>query len=205
PVAGATISVARMEPSVPAGESLNLSCSVRAGTEPVTFTWLRDGQELGSGPILSLGTMGPAHAGTYQCLATNRLGTRRTFWAQSPALNLSVTQPGWGQGRQQWGTGGAVAAGLSVSLLLLLLLSAAVAGHLWHRRRAEPEGHRPEPTAPPGVPEDGEVLYTHVVVTEQGGGYPRRGSPQEPAVTYAVLPGPQARLRLPSDAYENVP
>lgn len=148
---------------MPAGESLNLSCSVQAGTEPVTFTWLRDGQELGSGPVLSLGTVGPADAGTYQCLATNRLSTRRTFEAHSPALNLSVTQLGWG--RQQRGTGGghahpppprgphrglgpwgrcspgsvpalspAVAAGLSVSLLLLLLLSAAVAWHLWRRR-----------------------------------------------------------------------
>lgn len=93
-----------MEPVVPAGENLNLSCSVRVGTAPVTFTWLRDGQELDSGPILSLGTVGPAHAGTYQCLATNRLGTHRIFRARSLALALSVTQPRQG-GRQQ-GTGG---------------------------------------------------------------------------------------------------
>lgn len=88
-----------------AGEPLNLSCSVRAGTEPVAFTWLRDGQELGWGPVLALGPVGPAHAGTYKCLATNRLGSQRVFQALSPALALAVTQPGWGQ-RQQ-GTGGA--------------------------------------------------------------------------------------------------
>ncbi|KAM6190431.1 uncharacterized protein WM294_013929 [Sarcoramphus papa] len=284
PVADATITMARTEPLVLAGESLNLSCSVRTGTAPVTFTWLRDGQELGSGPVLSLETVGPAHAGSYQCLATNRLGAHRIFRACSPALALSVTQPE--QGWQQQGT--AVAVGLSVSLLflLLLLLAAAIGWHLRRRHRAahiplshlgvqypqmtlayraklrspslgvlgvsgvpgvprrchpgdpraahappclaaagnsrgrdpaappEPEGRRPEPTAPPGAPEDGEVLYTHVLVTERGAGTspsrsprgsPRSAPPREPSVTYAVLPGPHARLRLPSDTYENVP
>ncbi|XP_052651803.1 Fc receptor-like protein 2 isoform X4 [Harpia harpyja] len=224
PVAGATITMARMEPVVPVGENLNLSCSVREGTAPVTFTWLRDGQELDSGPVLSLGTVGPAHAGTYQCLATNRLGTHRIFRARSLALALAVTQ--LRQGGQQQGT--AMAVGLSVSLLLLLLLTAAMGWYLRRRRRAaagksqrrdptvplEPEGRQPEPTAPPGEPEDGEVLYIRVVVTERDGGNspsrsprgsPRSAPPREPPVTYAVLPGPHARLRLPSDTYENVP
>ncbi|KAM6037796.1 LOW QUALITY PROTEIN: Fc receptor-like protein 3 [Theristicus caerulescens] len=190
PVAGATITMARVEPSVLAGESLNLSCSVRAGTAPVTFTWLRDGQELGAGPVLSLEAVEPAHAGTYQCLATNRLGTRRIFRVLSPALALSVMQP-----ERRWQRRDTdVAVGLSVSLLLLLLLGAAVAWHLRCRHRAgtlrpPPEPGEPEPRAPPEAPGDGEVLYAHVV----------------PPVTYAVLPGPGARLRLPSDAYENVP
>lgn len=105
----------------------------------------------------------------------------------------------------------------------------------------EPESRQPEPTAPPGEPEDGEVLYTRVLLTERDGGEyggwgtrrprvspppaqvpepvslpgtspsrspggsPRSAPPQEPPVTYAVLPGPHARLRLPSDTYENVP
>ncbi|XP_074784901.1 Fc receptor-like protein 2 [Athene noctua] len=215
PVAGATIAMARTEPSVPSGESLNLSCSVQAGTAPVTFTWLRDGQELGSGPVLALGPVGPAHAGTYHCLATNRLGGHRVFQARSRALALSVTPParGWRQ------PGTAVAAGLSVSLLLLL---AAAVG--WHLRRRhctaagkssgrdpaappEPEGRRPEPAAPPEAPGDGEVLYAQIVVPERGGGTsparsprgsPRSAPPREPPVTYAVL-------RLPSEIYENVP
>ncbi|XP_040981821.1 Fc receptor-like protein 2 isoform X2 [Aquila chrysaetos chrysaetos] len=249
PVAGATITMARMEPVVPAGENLNLSCSVRVGTAPVTFTWLRDGQELDSGPVLSLGTVGPAHAGTYQCLATNRLGTHRIFRARSLALALSVTQPRQG-GRQQ---GTAMAVGLSVSLLLLLTAAMgwylrrrcrAAAGKSWSRDTMvpqEPEGRQPEPTAHPGEPEDGEVLYTRVVVTERDGGEyggwgtrrprvsppparvpepvslpgtspsrsprgsPRFAPPREPPVTYAVLPGAHARLRLPSDTYENIP
>ncbi|XP_042640777.1 Fc receptor-like protein 3 [Tyto alba] len=164
--------------SVPAGESLNLSCSVQAGTAPVTFTWLRDGQELSWGPVLSLGTVDPAHAGTYHCLATNRLGTHRTFRACSPALALSVTQPKWGLRQQST----AIATGLSVSLLLLL--AAAMAWHLQRRHHTaarksrvrdptaspEPEGRWPEPTAPPGAPGDGEVLYAQVTVAELGGG-----------------------------------
>ncbi|XP_009463253.1 PREDICTED: low affinity immunoglobulin gamma Fc region receptor II-a [Nipponia nippon] len=132
PVVGATITMARMEPSVLVGESLNLSCSVRAGTAPVTFTWLRDGQELGSGPVLSLEAVEPAHTGTYQCLATNRLGTHRIFRVLSPALALSVMQPGRRWQRRDTD----VAVGLSVSLLLLLLLGAAMAWHLRRRHRA---------------------------------------------------------------------
>ncbi|GAB0201133.1 Fc receptor-like protein 2 [Grus japonensis] len=140
PVANATITMARTEPSVPSGESLNLTCSVEAGTAPVTFTWLRDGQQLGSGPVLSLGAVGPTHAGTYQCLATNHLGTHRIFQVRSPVLTLSVTQPR----QERWQQGTATSRS------------------------------RPAP-------------------------------PQEPTVVYAVLPAPHARLRLPSDTYENVP
>ncbi|XP_014817363.1 PREDICTED: Fc receptor-like protein 3 [Calidris pugnax] len=130
PVAGVTIRMARREPRVLAGESLNLTCSVQAGTAPVAFSWQRDGRELGRGPVLPLGTVGLAHAGTYRCVATNRLGSQRVFQAISPALALSVTSPSWGQKQQ----GTVVATGVSVSLLLLVLLGAAVGWHL--RRRA---------------------------------------------------------------------
>ncbi|XP_061872039.1 Fc receptor-like protein 3 [Colius striatus] len=225
PVTGATITMARTEPSVPAGESLNLSCSVRDGTAPVTFTWLRDGQELGSGPVLALGTVGSAHAGSYQCLATNRLGARRIFRALSRALPLSVTPPEQSQPEPRQ-RGAAVATGLGVSLPLLLLLLLAGGWQLRRRHRAgagksrgrdpaappEAEGRRLEPTAPPAEPEEGEVQYAHIVLTERGPSPPRspRGSPRsapepEPQVTYAVVPGPHARPRLSSDTYENIP
>lgn len=113
PVANATITMARTEPSVAVGESLNLSCSVQAGTAPVTFTWLQDGREVGSGPVLPLGTVGSAHAGTYQCRATNRFGSQRVFQVLSPAVALSVTQPVPGGGHPTrpppWGPHGATA------------------------------------------------------------------------------------------------
>uniref|UniRef100_A0A8C3J476 Ig-like domain-containing protein n=1 Tax=Calidris pygmaea TaxID=425635 RepID=A0A8C3J476_9CHAR len=100
--------MARREPQVLAGESLNLTCSVQAGTAPVAFSWQRDGRELGRGPVLPLGTVGLAHAGTYRCVATNRLGSQRVFQAISPALTLSVTSPGWGQRQQGTGLGGSL-------------------------------------------------------------------------------------------------
>ncbi|TRZ07890.1 hypothetical protein HGM15179_019218 [Zosterops borbonicus] len=57
------------------------------------------------------------------------------------------------------------------------------------------------PPDPPTLPEEGEVLYTHVVSTEQAGGPPQATSPQ---VTYVELPGPHRRQRDPSDIYRNV-
>ncbi|KAM6106605.1 low affinity immunoglobulin gamma Fc region receptor II-a [Pterocles gutturalis] len=193
PVAGAAISTARTEPRVPAGARLNLSCLVREGTAPVTFTWLRDGQELGWGPVLALDPVVPAHAGTYQCQATNRPGGHRVFRARSPTLALAVTLPGWG--RWQQGTASGQSGGRDPPAPPQL------------------EGLHPAPTGPPG---EEEVTYAHVVVTEPWGGpplsrsrppggSPRPGPPREPPVTYAELPGPHARPRPPSDTYENVP
>lgn len=89
------------------------------------------------------------------------------------------------------------------------------------------------PPDPPAPPEEGEVLYTHVVSTKQMGGESRVGhtqrdtsptsvtptqipqpvslaaSPrattlQDPQVTYAELRGPHGRQRELSDIYGNV-
>lgn len=81
------------------GERLNLSCAVRVGTAPVAFRWLRDGEEVGEGPLLALGPLGQGHVGSYQCVATNRLGARRAFQERSPPVALSVTP--WGQGQRR--------------------------------------------------------------------------------------------------------
>ncbi|XP_040394734.1 Fc receptor-like protein 2 isoform X2 [Cygnus olor] len=233
PVAGATVRVAGTEVAVTEvagteGERLNLSCAVQAGTAPVAFTWLRDGEEMGEGPILPLGTLGLGHAGTYQCVATNQLGARRAFQVLSPSVALSVTRRRQGQWRGQ-----ALAGGLSTSLLVLLAASAVLGWHLWRRRHpAAKKSQERDPTAPPGpsapavpstdtsepdysnvCPED--VVYSAVIITEQGGGgrVPPSGpaAPQEPFVTYAVLRGPRGATgprglrRVPSDSYENVP
>ncbi|XP_050572804.1 Fc receptor-like protein 4 [Cygnus atratus] len=214
PVAGATVRVAGTEVAVTEvagteGERLNLSCAVQAGTAPVAFTWLRDGEEMGEGPILPLGTLGLGHAGTYQCVATNQLGARRAFQVLSPSVALSVTRRRQGQWRGQ-----ALAGGLSASLLVLLAASAVLGWHLWRRRHpAVPSTDTSEPEYSNVCPED--VVYSAVIVTEQGGGGPVSPSgpaaPQEPFVTYAVLPGPRGATgprglrRVPSDSYENVP
>ncbi|NWV55498.1 CD22 protein, partial [Daphoenositta chrysoptera] len=198
PVADATISPGPLARRVPAGDTVTLRCSVRVGSAPVTFTWLHNGRQLARGPLLELGDIREGHSGTYQCVATNRLGQhgQREFWALSPELALTVTPRGHG---------GTVAAGVGGSLALLVLLLGAIVGwRRWHR----PGGATPRsphcPHCPRRTPpEEGEVLYTHVVPTKRAGGSPS-ATPEAPQVTYAELPGPRWQPRDSGDIYENV-
>ncbi|XP_032568752.1 Fc receptor-like protein 3, partial [Chiroxiphia lanceolata] len=196
PVADATVTPGPPSHRVGTGSPVTLRCSVRAGSAPVTFWWLRDGREVARGPLLALGDAEPRHSGTYRCVATNQLDGHRVFRALSPELALLVTPRGHGDT--------AVAAGVGGSLLFLLLLLGAIGGwHRWHRRASKKPQDRapPDPQTPPE--EEGEVLYTDVVVTERAGA--PRGSPSDPPqVTYAELPGPRGRSRNSSDSYENV-
>ncbi|NXH58464.1 TITIN protein, partial [Rhabdornis inornatus] len=163
PVANATITPGPPALQVRAGDPVSLRCSVQVGSAPVTFTWLRDGQEVARGPLLELGAVGVGHSGTYQCVATNQLGQdgHRVFQALSRELALEVTT---------WGHVTAVAAGVGGSLLsLVLLVGAIVAWHRCHRRGGPPRcPHCPHRT-PPASPEVGEVLYSHVVPTKRAG------------------------------------
>ncbi|NWH99831.1 HMCN2 protein, partial [Tichodroma muraria] len=124
PVANATISPGAPAHQVRAGDPVTLRCSVQVGSAPVTFSWLRDGQEVARGPLLELGHVDVGHSGTYQCVATNQLGRAR-HRALSPELALEVTPQG------HWNT---VAVNVGRTLLFLLLLLAVVGGcHWWHR------------------------------------------------------------------------
>ncbi|XP_066062792.1 LOW QUALITY PROTEIN: Fc receptor-like protein 4 [Chamaea fasciata] len=198
PVANATITPGPLSHQVQTGDPVTLRCSVQVGSAPVNFTWLHNGQEVARGPVLELGNVSVGHSGTYQCVATNQLGQdgHRVFRALSPELALEVTP----QGHR-----GTVAAGVGGSLLFLVLLVAViVAWHWWHRRaiRKHQERASPEPPAPP---EEGEVLYTHIVSTKQAQRPPRVTVPQERQVTYAELPRPHRQPREPSDICEIVP
>ncbi|NWY35066.1 CXAR protein, partial [Pheucticus melanocephalus] len=176
---------------VHAGDNVTLRCSVQVGSAPVTFTWLHNRQEVAQGPPLQLRAIDVGHSGTYQCMATNQLGQdgHCVFRALSPELALEVT-PG-----SPWVT---VAAGVGGTLLfLLLLVGVIVAWHRWHRVGGAP----PDPPAPP---EEGQLLYTHVMVTKRAGASPRATTLQDPQVTYAELRGPQGRPREPGDIYGNV-
>ncbi|XP_066062785.1 Fc receptor-like protein 2 [Chamaea fasciata] len=194
PLANATITPGPLSHQVHAGDPVTLRCAVQVGSAPVNFTWLHNGQEVAQGPILELGNVDVGHSGTYQCVATNQLGQdgHRVFRALSPELALEVT-PG-----TPWVT---VVAGVGGSLLFLVLLVAVIVG--WHRQhrlalRKQQERAPPDPPAPP---EEGEVLYTHVLSTERAGGPPRVTSPQ---VTYAELAGSHRRQQDPSDIYGNM-
>ncbi|NXV04289.1 CD22 protein, partial [Cettia cetti] len=213
PVGNATITPSPPAHQVRAGDPVTLRCSVQVGSAPVTFTWLHNGRAVARGPVLELGNVSVGHSGTYQCVATNQLGQdgHRVFRALSPELALEVTPQGhWNRGgvtRGHWdcrspGVTGdpdvsllspAVATGLGVSLLfLVLLVGAAVGWHRWNNMGGAP----PDPPAPP---EEGEVLYTHVVSTQQMGASPRATTLQDPQVTYAELRGPRGRQRELSD------
>ncbi|TRZ08441.1 hypothetical protein HGM15179_018670 [Zosterops borbonicus] len=198
PVANVTITPGPPAHQGHAGDPVTLHCSVEVGSAPVTFTWLHNGKEVAQGPVLELGDIEVGHSGTYQCMATNHLGQdrHRVFRALSPELALEVTPQGHG---------GTVATGVGGSLLFLVLLVAViVAWHWWHRlaTRKHPERAPPEPVAPP---EEGEVLYTHVMSTKQARWPPHITLPQEPQVTYAELPGPHSRPKETSDIYVVVP
>ncbi|XP_071311790.1 Fc receptor-like protein 2 [Agelaius tricolor] len=197
PVANATITPGPLSHQVRAGDNVTLHCSVQVGSAPVTFSWLHDGQKVAQGPLLELRDIEVGHSGTYQCMATNQLGQdgHRVFWAHSPELALEVT-PG-----SPWVT---VAAGFGGALsFLVLLMAVTVTWHWWHRVAARKHQERapPDPPAPPG---EGEVLYTHVVVTKRAGASPRATTLQHPQVTYVELRGPQGRPRGPGDIYGNV-
>ncbi|XP_062367199.1 Fc receptor-like protein 2 [Cinclus cinclus] len=201
PVANATITPGPPALQVRPGDPVTLRCSVQVGSAPVTFTWLYNGQELARGPLLELGDVDVGHSGTYQCMATNQLGQdgHRVFRALSPELALEVTPQG--TTGHLWIT--AVAAGLGGSLLfLVLLVGGAVGWRRWNNMAARKQQERPLPE-PPAPPEEGEVLYTHVVITEQMGASPRATTLQDPQVTYAELPATHGRPRESGDIYGN--
>ncbi|XP_071311782.1 Fc receptor-like protein 2 [Agelaius tricolor] len=200
PVANATIIPSPPSHQVRAGDPVTLRCSVQVGSAPVTFIWLHNGKEVAQGPLLELRDIDVGHSGTYQCMATNQLGQDgyRMFQALSPDLALEPTA--WDTEKHRV----TVAAGVSAALLfLLLLVGVIVAWHRWHRLAARKQQERAPPD-PPAPPEEGEVLYTHVVVTKRAGASPRATTLQHPQVTNAELRGPQGRPREPGDIYGNV-
>ncbi|XP_057897503.1 Fc receptor-like protein 4 [Melospiza georgiana] len=162
PVANATIIPGPLSHQVRAGDNVTLSCSVRVGPAPVTFTWLHTGQEVAQGPLLELRAVNVGHSGIYQCVATNQLGQdgHRLFRALSPELALEVT-PG-----SPWVTVATVVGG--ALLFLLLLLGVIVTWHWWHCVDARKNQERAPPD-PPAPPEEGEVLYTYIAVTKRAG------------------------------------
>ncbi|XP_059716766.1 Fc receptor-like A isoform X2 [Haemorhous mexicanus] len=73
-----------------------------------------------------------------------------------------------------------------------------------HRDAAARKNQERAPPDPPAPPEEGEVLYTHVVVTKRAAVSPRATTLQDPQVTYVELQGPQGPPREPGDIYKNV-
>lgn len=88
-----------------AGERLTLTCSVSRGDEPLSLTWLWDGDTLTPGSahteglsianvntfnsVLSIERVGQHHAGDYTCVATNAAASTRS----TSTLTVHGTHP----------------------------------------------------------------------------------------------------------------
>ncbi|XP_071435579.1 Fc receptor-like A isoform X2 [Pithys albifrons albifrons] len=197
------------------GSPLNLSClstpSHLRPQAPLLHLFYRDGVLVG-GPQgsshLWLPAVGVSHSGNYTCEVRSELGAVRKSSSQlcvtvlMPVANATIT-PG-PPSPQAW----AVATEVGGSLLFLLLVLGAIVGwHWWHHTATRKTQDRAPPDPPVPV-EKGEVLYTHVMVTEQVAGPPwdssSTTSPWDPQVTYAELLGPNMRLQEPNKIYETM-
>ncbi|KAM6999288.1 low affinity immunoglobulin gamma Fc region receptor III-like [Passerculus sandwichensis] len=172
------------------GDTVTLRCRGWKNRTVTSVSFYREGKELmglPDGTELSLSPLQLNHSGRYSCRGWVEYWTSEKWW-QSVPVTVTVH----------------VAAGVSGALLFLLLLMGVIVA--WHRRhrvaaRKNQERAPPDPQIPP---EEGEVLYTHVVVTKRAGVSPRATTLQDPQVTYAELRGPQGQPQEAADIYWNV-
>ncbi|NWZ74283.1 HMCN2 protein, partial [Acrocephalus arundinaceus] len=227
PVANVTITPSPPAHQVHTGDPVTLRCSVQVVSAPVTFTWLHNGQEVSQGPVLELGNVSVGHSGTYQCVATNQLGQdgHRVFRALSPELALEVTPQGhWNRGgvtQGQWDfrtprvtadpdvslLSPAVATGVGVSLLfLVLLMGVAVGWQQWNNIGSTRKGEgslQPSYTFHPN-PQDLSSPFHSPPYSHRAPPEPLAPPGEDPQATYMELQGPHGQPWEPSDIYENL-
>ncbi|XP_038017725.1 high affinity immunoglobulin gamma Fc receptor I-like isoform X2 [Motacilla alba alba] len=192
-----TVPVLEGPPEPTEGSSLTLSClstpSPLRPRAPLLHVFYRDGQVVGGpqgSPQLLVPAVGVSHSGNYSCEVQSKGGAVRksSAWfrvrVRMPVANVNITCSVKEVTPQDTGTyrgtgthRDTVAAGLSGALLfLLLLMGVIVAWHRWHRVAARKNQERPPPD-PPAPQEEGEVLYTHVMVTKRAGAPVSRSVP----------------------------
>nr|XP_054509132.1 low affinity immunoglobulin gamma Fc region receptor II-like [Agelaius phoeniceus] len=195
------------------GDTVTLRCRGYWKSTVTSVSFYQEGKELGVFPDvteLSLSPLQLSHSGHYSC--RGKVGS--SGWRESPPVtvtvhvlvaNATITPCALDVTPQDTGTHrDTVAAGVGGALFfLLLLVGVIVAWNWWHRVAARKNQERALPD-PPAPPDEGEVLYTHVVVTKRAGASPRATTLQDPQVTYAELRGPQGRPQEPGDIYGNV-
>ncbi|XP_032938651.1 uncharacterized protein LOC117008720 isoform X6 [Catharus ustulatus] len=162
-------------------DRVTLTCQ-GSGTAGAT-TWYKDGRRWWQeGPDSFTVT----ESGTYQCQRPGTGLSPPVTVSDVPVANATIT-PG--------------PPALQVTPLLEVTPQGTT-GHRWNTAaRKQQERAPPEPPAPP---EEGEVLYTHVVSTKQPRASPRATTLQDPQVTYAELAATHGRPRECGDIYMNV-
>ncbi|KAM4880620.1 low affinity immunoglobulin gamma Fc region receptor III-like [Sylvia borin] len=163
------------------GDTVTLPCRVMQNRMVTRLQFYRGDEEVSrssTGTKLSLSPLLLNHSGQYRCRGFVDFGESQE-WKDSAPVTVTVH----------------VATGVGVSLLfLVLLVGVAVGWHRWNNKTARKHQERAPPD-PPAPPEEGEVLYTHVVSTQQMGGaptVPRAGGPAAVATA-----GPDTRRQRP--------
>ncbi|XP_071273521.1 Fc receptor-like protein 3 [Agelaius tricolor] len=90
PPSGVSLSAQPPGAQVALGDSLELNCTVAAGTGPLSFSWHREGSgaPLGTGPHLELHHLGDNDSGQYRCRVSDGDSV-----AESDPLNVTVLVP----------------------------------------------------------------------------------------------------------------
>ncbi|XP_059716612.1 low affinity immunoglobulin gamma Fc region receptor III-like [Haemorhous mexicanus] len=195
------------------GDTVTLCCRSWRDNPITLVSFYHEEEELGvfpNGTQLSLSPLQLNHSGRYSCKGQGgswgwQESALVTVTVHVPVANATITPDVLEVTPQDTETHrDAVAAGIGGALLfLLLLVGVIVAWHQWHLVVSRKNQERAPPDPPP-PPEEGEVLYTHVVVTKRAAVSPRATTLQDPQVTYAELRGSQGQPREPSDIYGNV-
>ncbi|XP_038017733.1 low affinity immunoglobulin gamma Fc region receptor II-like isoform X10 [Motacilla alba alba] len=174
------------------GDTVTLRCRRWWDSAIGSVSFYHEKKKLGvfpNGTEMCLSPLQLHHNGRYRCKAqAGSWGWQEsmpvTVTVHVPVANVNITCSVKEVTPQDTGTyrgtgthRDTVAAGLSGALLfLLLLMGVIVAWHRWHRVAARKNQERPPPD-PPAPQEEGEVLYTHVMVTKRAGAPVSRSVP----------------------------
>uniref|UniRef100_A0A8C3NDF3 Uncharacterized protein n=1 Tax=Geospiza parvula TaxID=87175 RepID=A0A8C3NDF3_GEOPR len=217
PPSGVSVSVQPPGGQVALGDSLVLSCTVDRATGPLSFSWHWEGlgAPLGTGPRLDLHHAGDNDSGQYRCrvsdgdsmdesdpLNVTVLGERDTRAGGDPTHGtpipphpvpaLSLCPHSARSNRKgEWGA----------QTTLSHFSPTPKTSHSLPHIPFIPSGPPPDPPAPP---EEGEVLYTHVVVTKEGRGEcggTRQRDTAPTGVTPTQIPQPVSLAGPPSPCH----
>ncbi|XP_059716625.1 low affinity immunoglobulin gamma Fc region receptor III-like [Haemorhous mexicanus] len=167
------------------GDTVTLCCQSWRDIPITLVSFYHEEEELGvfpNGTQLSLSPLQLNHSGHYCC--KGQVGS--WGWQESALVTVTLHVP------------------VANATITPQVLELTPQDTETHRDTVSRKNQERAPPDPPHPPEEGEVLYTHVVVTRRAAVSPRATTLQDPQVTHAELRGPQGPPREPGDIYGNV-